>query len=479
MAEATQDRSDSERSRLERAAAAGSEERVVSSFHFDRWFRFDRWIKQYLPKTLFGRALLIIVTPLVLMQAFSAYVFYDRHWDIMTRRLVHSLAGDIAFLIQELEQPITSDQVQALSIRARNHFDLQLFWQPDAILPNQPPPGWLDATADAMEEAMSGKVRRPYVMNTESIYRRIEILIQLPNGVLQVVANKKRLFSSTTYIFLLWMVGSSLVLFAIAIIFMRNQIRPIRRLSIAARAYGLGRDMSDFKPEGATEVRQAASAFLQMKDRISRQLTQRTEMLAGVSHDLRTPLTRMKLQFAMLPKGPELEDLSHDVDEMQRMVEGYLAFARGEGTETPIEVDVATLIADVVNTERRDGSNIILEMPDPGAAVMPVRPDALKRAVANLIQNAKRYAKRIRVAVVRTGEFVDITVDDDGPGIPPEKRADAFRPFVRLEPSRNPAFGGTGLGLTIARDIARGHGGELTLQTAGIGGLRAVVRLPV
>jgi two-component system osmolarity sensor histidine kinase EnvZ len=479
MAEATQDRSERERSELGRAAA-GTEERVASSFHFDRLFRFDRWIKPYLPKTLFGRALLIIVTPLVLMQAFSAYVFYDRHWDIMTRRLTHSLAGDIAFLIQELEQPISAAQVQALSTRARNHFDLELFWQPEAILPNQEaPPGWLDATADAMQEAMNGKVRRPYAMNTESIHRRIEILIQLPDGVLQVVAHKKRLFSSTTYIFLLWMVGSSLVLFAIAIIFMRNQIRPIRRLSIAARAYGLGRDMSDFKPEGATEVRQAASAFLQMKDRINRQLTQRTEMLAGVSHDLRTPLTRMKLQFAMLPKGPELEDLSHDVDEMQRMVEGYLAFARGEGTETPIEVDVANLIAEVVHTERRDGSTITLEMADAGTTVMPARPDALKRAVANLIQNAKRYAKRIRVAVVRAGEFVDITVDDDGPGIPPEKRADAFRPFVRLEPSRNPAFGGTGLGLTIARDIARGHGGELTLQTAGIGGLRAVVRLPV
>lgn len=484
MAEATRDdgmrRKDSDPAGgVDRTAAAGSEERAVSRFRLDRLLRFDRWIKPYLPKTLFGRALLIIVTPLVLMQAFSAYVFYDRHWDIMTRRLVNSLAGDIAFLVQELEQPISVEQVRVLSARARAHFDLELFWQPEAILPNKAPPGWLDATAESMDEAMAGKVRRPYVMNTESIHRRIEILIQLPDGVLQVVAHKKRLFSSSTYIFLLWMIGSSLVLFAIAIIFMRNQIRPIRRLAIAARAYGLGRDVSDFKPEGATEVRQAASAFLQMKDRINRQLTQRTEMLAGVSHDLRTPLTRMKLQLAMLEEGPERKDLSDDVDDMERMIEGYLAFARGEGTESPIETEVSELIADVVTTERRDKTSITLEMPDAGSTIMPVRPDALKRAVANLIQNAKRHAKRIRIAVVRAGEFVEIIVDDDGPGIPPEKRADAFQPFVRLEPSRNPAFGGTGLGLTIARDIARGHGGELTLQTSGMGGLRAVIRLPV
>jgi len=463
----------------ERNAAAGSEERVVSSFHLGRLFKFDRWIRPYLPKTLFGRALLIIVTPLVLMQAFSAYVFYDRHWDIMTRRLVHSLAGDVAFLIQELEPPITSEQVRALSIRARNHFDVELFWQPDAILPNQPSPGWLDATRDAMREAMESKVRRPYVMDTESIHRRIEILIQLPEGVLQVVANKKRLFSSSTYIFLLWMVGSSLVLFAIAIIFMRNQIRPIRRLAVAARAFGLGREIEGFKPEGATEVRQAASAFLQMKDRINRQLTQRTEMLAGVSHDLRTPLTRMKLELAMMADGDARGHLTGDVAEMERMVEGYLAFARGEGTEPPTETDVAELVGEVVRAERRDGARISAELPDAGAADMPVRPNAIRRAVGNLVQNAKRYAGTIHVTVVRAGEFVEITVDDDGPGIPPEKRADAFRPFVRLEKSRNPSFGGTGLGLTIARDIARGHGGELTLQTAPLGGLRAQIRLPV
>jgi two-component system osmolarity sensor histidine kinase EnvZ len=248
---------------------------------------------------------------------------------------------------------------------------------------------------------------------------------------------------------------------------------------VAARAFGLGRDVTGFKPEGATEVRQAASSFLQMKDRINRQLTQRTEMLAGVSHDLRTPLTRMKLQLAMLGGGEEVAELQADVGEMEKMVEGYLAFARGEGTELPVDSDVGELVADVVQSERRDGPPIAFERPDAGAAALPVRPNALKRAVANLLQNAKRYGKRVWITVVRAGDQVEIVVDDDGPGIPEAKRADAFQPFVRLEPSRNPATGGTGLGLTIARDIVRGHGGDLMLEDSPRGGLRAVIRLPV
>ncbi|MDF1794409.1 MAG: ATP-binding protein [Thalassobaculaceae bacterium] len=441
--------------------------------------RAKKRLKRFLPKTLFGRALLIIVTPLVLMQAISAYVFYERHWEIMTRRLVHSLAGDIAFLVEELRPPITEEAVEEMSERSIRHFDIELHWRPEGILPNQPNFSLFDQTQVAMLDAMQTKVHRPYVMNTDTIDRRIEILVQLPSGVLQVIAHKKRLFTSTTYVFLLWMIGSSLVLFAIAIVFMRNQIRPIRRLSIAARAFGLGRDVTGFKPEGATEVRQASAAFLQMRDRINRQLTQRTEMLAGVSHDLRTPLTRMKLELAMLGDNEDTAELKADVTEMERMVEGYLAFARGEGAEVPVEIDVGTLVNDLIANERRGGARVVYEQPDDGTAALPARPDALRRAVANLIQNAARYGSRVNVAVVRAGDTVEIMVDDDGTGIPPEKREEAFQPFKRLEPSRNPETGGTGLGLTISRDIVRGHGGDLTLEGSPLGGLRAVIRLPI
>ncbi len=442
-------------------------------------FKLDRWIKRYLPKTLFGRSLLIIVMPLVLMQAISAYVFYERHWDIMTRRLVHSLAGDVAFLIEELKPPITHEAVAELSLRSANHFDIELSWRPEGILPNRPAPDLFDRVQHAMLDAMDSKVRRPFVMDTESIDRRIEVLVQLPSGVLQVIAHQKRLFTSTTYIFLLWMVGSSLVLFAIAIVFMRNQIRPIRRLAIAARAFGLGRDDTGFKPEGATEVRQASAAFLQMKERLNRQLTQRTEMLAGVSHDLRTPLTRMKLQLAMFGDDEDTAELKTDVVEMERMVEGYLAFARGEGAESPVDCDIGMLMGEVVQNERRGNTKIIYDQPDDGAAVLPVSPNALKRALANLIQNAQRYGSLVRVTVVRAADAVEITIDDDGIGIPEAEREIAFQPFMRLEPSRNPATGGTGLGLTISRDIVHSHGGDLVLDDAPIGGLRAVIRLPV
>ncbi|WPZ36681.1 ATP-binding protein [Thalassobaculum sp. OXR-137] len=436
-------------------------------------------LKRYLPKTLFGRALLIIVTPVVLMQLISAYVFYERHWEIMTRRLVHSLAGDIAFLIEELRPPVSQDWVAELSERASRHFDIELRWQPEGILPNQPIYSVFDQTQEAMKDAMETKVHRPYIMNTETIDRRIEILVQLPSGVLQVLAHKKRLFTSTTYVFLLWMFGSSLVLFAIAIVFMRNQIRPIRRLAIAARAFGLGREVTGFKPEGATEVRQASAAFLQMRDRINRQLSQRTEMLAGVSHDLRTPLTRMKLELAMLGDNDDTAELKADVNEMERMVEGYLAFARGEGAEVPVEIDIGTLVNDLIANERRGGTRIVYEQPDDGQAVLPARPDALRRAVANLVQNAARYGTRVNVAVVRTGDMIEITVDDDGTGIPEDRREEAFQPFKRLEPSRNLETGGTGLGLTISRDIVRSHGGDLTLEDSPLGGLRAVIRLPI
>ncbi len=436
-------------------------------------------LKRYLPKTLFGRALLIIVTPLVLMQVISTYVFYERHWEIMTRRLVHSLAGDIAFLIEELRPPISQEWVAELSERADRHFDIELHWQPEGILPNQPTISVFDQTQVAMKDAMETKVHRPYVMNTDFVDRRIEILVQLPSGVLQVLAHKKRLFTSTTYVFMLWMIGSSLVLFAIAIVFMRNQIRPIRRLAIAARAFGLGRDVTGFKPEGATEVRQASAAFLQMRDRINRQLSQRTEMLAGVSHDLRTPLTRMKLELAMLGDNEDVAELKADVTEMERMVEGYLAFARGEGAEVPVEIDVGTLVNDLIANERRGGTRIVYEQPDDGEAVLPARPDALRRAVANLVQNAARYGSRVNVTVVRAGDTIEITVDDDGTGIPEDRREEAFQPFKRLEPSRNQETGGTGLGLTISRDIVRSHGGDLTLEDSPLGGLRAVVRLPI
>jgi two-component system, OmpR family, osmolarity sensor histidine kinase EnvZ len=436
-------------------------------------------LKRYMPKTLFGRAIAIIITPLIMMHAISTFVFYDRHWDTMTRRLANNLAGDIAMLVERLPRPVTEDAVAQLDSRAQRHLDIALSWRPGAVVA----PGsdeWLwDRVVPKLADALNDLVRKPFAIDTQSIDRRVRIDVQLADGVLEVITHQKRLYSSTVYIFLMWMVGSSLVLFAVAIVFLRNQIRPIRRLAFAARRFGLGREVPAFRLEGASEVRQAAAAFQQMQERIRRQIGQRTAMLAGVSHDLRTPLTRMKLQLAMLRDSPDIRALRDDVTDMERMIEGYLAFARGEGTEVPVPSDLGSLIEDVVEAARRGGTRVELTRPQGAGPVIELRPQALKRALDNLVGNAKRYADRVQVTLKPTREAVDVLVDDDGTGIPAAMREEVFKAFFRLEASRNPETGGTGLGLTIARDIARGHGGDVTLEDSPLGGLRARLRLPV
>ncbi len=434
-----------------------------------------KFLNKVLPRSLLGRSLLIIVTPLILLQVVSTWVFYESHWDTVTRRLAATVAGDIAAVTAHMQDAAPADYPRVFAVAARTQ-QLQIAFAPGARLPGDPVVRRSLVDVKLATE-LDKLVGQPFLIDTRSQEKVVEIHVQLADGVLQVSLPRRRLFSSTTYVFILWMVGTSLILFAVATLFMRDQVRPIRRLAAAAENFGKGRDVPDFKPEGAAEVRQAAAAFNLMRDRITRQITQRTEMLAGVSHDLRTPLTRMKLQLALLGDGPDAADLKADVAEMEKMVDGYLAFARGEGAEQPVPTDLAQLLGDVVNGAVRDGAAIELEAP--AGLMVALRPDAFRRCLANLIANAQRYADRIAVAARRSGQTVEITVDDDGPGIPADRREEAFKPFFRLEGSRNPATGGIGLGLTIARDVARGHGGDLVLETSPLGGLRALVRLPV
>jgi two-component system osmolarity sensor histidine kinase EnvZ len=339
-----------------------------------------------------------------------------------------------------------------------------------------PPPGGGSLLEEQLMQAMQGRVDLPYRIDAQRDPRSIEIDVQLPVGVLAVAVPSKRLFSPTTYIFVMWMVGSSLVLLAVATIFLRNQVKSLRRLSAAADGFGKGHEVPFFKVEGALEVRQAAIAFLKMRDRIQRQIRQRTQMLAGVSHDLRTPLTRMKLALELLRDDPAARELKSDVAEMERMVHGYLDFARGEGTEAPVETDISLLLEDIAAAVRRQGASLSLAVP--AECVMPVRPNALRRCLGNLIGNACRHSSHVWLTGVAIADGIDILVDDNGPGIRPSDRDRAFRAFVRLDPSRNPSTGGVGLGLTIARDVARSHGGEITLENSPQGGLRARVHLP-
>ncbi|MDB5364019.1 MAG: ATPase [Rhodospirillales bacterium] len=433
-------------------------------------------LKRILPRSLFGRSVLILITPLILVQAVATWVFYDRLWDTVVRRLAGAAAGDIALTI-DARSFADGRQAQLFELaHGSTEFSFQML--PGAQLPDQAPAPSGSLTEHHLTNALAERVGRPFQIDEKSQADQhvIDIAIQLPDGVLDVAVPRSRVLIGAPYIFILWMVGTALITFALATRFLRNQVRSLRRLANAAEAFGKGRDVPNFKPEGATEVRQAAAAFLIMRERLQRQISQRTEMLAGVSHDLRTPLTRMKLELELLGDAEEVQGLRGDVAEMQQMIEGYLAFARGEGNEQPTVVDLMEFLQEAVATSRRGGTEISLI--GPKELHVPIRRDALRRCLMNLIDNANRYGGHVWLTVVPTQSGVEMMIDDDGPGIPEALREAVFRPFFRLESSRNQATGGIGLGLTIARDIMLSHGGDLKLETSPQGGLRARLILP-
>jgi two-component system osmolarity sensor histidine kinase EnvZ len=430
-------------------------------------------IKRFLPRTLEGRTILILAVPVVIAQLITVYIFFERHFSAVSVELSRSVAGDVAMLIGATEGNPSGRA--RLFVDAGETLDLSVAFEEGAVLPATAAKHWNPLIEPILATALEEKVSRPFTIGAYGDDNWVEIRVQLPDGVLDVRSPQRRLFSYTAFVFIAWVVGASLILLWIAVIFMRNQVRPIRRLALAAENFGKGRDTMRLKPAGALEVRQAAAAFITMRDRIRRQIAQRTEMLAGVSHDLRTPLTRMKLQLALLSDGEENEGLRADVVEMETMIDAYLAFARGEGGETPQRTDMVQLLRDVV-----DGlpgrENVVLEPAD--AIELTLRPIAMKRCLGNLIGNALRYGRQVHIGVAWLHRIMTITIDDDGPGIPAESREDVFRPFFRLESSRNIATGGVGLGLSIARDIAHGHGGEISLEDSPMGGLRVVLTLP-
>jgi two-component system osmolarity sensor histidine kinase EnvZ len=432
-------------------------------------------MKRLMPKSLLGRSLLMILIPLVALQAVTFQMFYGSHVDIISRRLTAAIAGEIALTTELMDRFPGQRNHDWLLARAEERLGLDISLEPGAKLENPRRSGILGPMDDDLQLALQDSFKTPFAMDWTSDPRSVLISIQVADGVIHVVAPRKRLYSTTIYIFVPWVAGTALLLFGVAALFMRNQVRGIRRLAGAAEAFGLGRDTPPIRPEGATEVRQAAVAFNRMQDRIRRFLAQRTEMLAGVSHDLRTPLTRLRLALAMLPKDDawrqDVSEMTEDVDDMERMIGGYLSFARGEGIEQAKPIDLSAMLTDVAVAARRGGANIEINVPD--SLTVSLRADAVRRAITNLVDNARRHAGRIMVSAIPRGRSVLVNVDDDGPGIAAEQREDVFRPF------QSGLAGGTGLGLTIARDIVRAHGGDISLEDSPLGGLRARVRLPV
>jgi len=443
----------------------------------DAMGRFNLRFKSIMPKGLYARALLIIIAPMVILQSVVAFVFMERHWNLVTKHLSAAVVADVAALVEVYRSyPQEPDQARLKKI-AQERLGLVLYFLP---LTEMPPPGpkpFFSLLVQALSVELRKQIGRPFWIDTVGRSALVEIRIRLDNAVMRVFAKRSAAYASNSEIFLLWMVGTSLVLLAVAIAFLRNQIRPILRLADAAESFGKGREVPDFRPRGAREVRRAAQAFIEMRQRIERSIEQRTAMLAGVSHDLRTVLTRFKLELALLGDSPEVEALKKDVDEMGRMLEAYLAFARGDTGEQSAPTDMAAFLAEVKADAERNGHRASVNFH--GYPIVTVKPAAFRRCLGNLVSNAARFASTIAISGHRDHRWLTITVDDDGPGIPPAMREEVFKPFLRLDDARNQDQGGTGLGLAIARDIARSHGGDIVLGDSPLGGLRATVRVPV
>ena len=424
---------------------------------------------------------MILVTPVLLIQAFTTFMFFERHWDKMTARLAFAVAGEIAIIADRYEEKTPFERVDPITEYAAKYLDLLVSFKEGAVLEQHDKTyrAWEKIVVNALSYSLDAQVQKPYSIKLSLQNKRVEIDVQLSNGVLHVSSPHRRLFSSSGYIFLLWMIGSSVILLAIAIIFMRNQIRPIRKLAVAAEWYGKGRDVPFVKPSGAREVRAATRAFAKMKERLDRQIQQRTSMLAGVSHDLRTPLTRIKLQTTMMEETDDIHAIKEDLEEMERMINAYLDFARGQGREELVRTDLHEFIDRIVRSIARHNGVVRLDIPE--NLTMMLRPVAFERCLKNLIGNALAYADKVWVVVHKNDDddFIIMTVEDNGPGIPPEQFDDVFKPFYRGESSRNKKTGGVGLGLPIAQDIVHGHGGEISLSKSEKGGLKVRIELPV
>lgn len=445
--------------------------------------RRKSFLKRYIvPGSLLGRSLLILIIPILLIQIITIFVFFDRHWSKMTDRLAFGVAGEIRLMADAIERtPDNPERVELISGHAAKALQILISYNPDEVLKDpqtlQSSGLWQSLVAYTLADQLTANLGRPFRIDADVQEKWFEISVQLGKGVMHVSVPERRVYSASGYIFLIWMFSISMALMMLAILFMRGQIRPIRKLAMAAERFGRGQDSPSFKPEGAHEVRQAAEAFIEMRKRIKRQIEQRTLMLAGVSHDLRTPLTRLKLELSMEGDRPSIREMKRDVEDMERMIAGYLDFVRGEGEEDAVRIDLIPLLRRSAETARRQGKPVDLTAPE--TLEMTLKPLAFQRALDNLIGNAVRYAPALWITAEQEEGSVLIRIEDNGPGIPEALYEEVFKPFTRVDASRNADTGGVGLGLPIAMDIVHGHGGKIRLEKSPHGGLAVLITLPV
>lgn len=431
--------------------------------------------KKYLPKSLYGRASMIIILPIAIMQMAVAFFFFNAHWATVTASLSDSVAADVSLTVELYRQAPSEDRTQRLDTMLRPHMELSVALETGDELPTTTRNSFFSVLDKTLRRSLDNSLKDPFWFDTTRYPNHIDIRVAVDEGVLRFIAARERVFAPTGFVFIFWLLTATVLLTLVSIIFIRNQARPISDLADAADAFGKGQDISDYKPSGASEVRLAGQSFLKMRQRIRRHIEQRTILLAGVSHDLRTPLTRLNLHLAMQDNTKDNKLARKDIKEMETMLDGYLNFARGLEGETSEPVDLASYLKDLVSAAEKPKPKLILNAEGEAS----IKPMTLRRAINNLITNAQKYAKTVQITVDQEDGAFLIHVDDNGPGIPQDQIEDAFKPFSRLDTARNQNVEGVGLGLAIARDIAQSHGGRLILSKSEFGGLRATLRLPV
>ena len=434
--------------------------------------------RRFTPRSLYARALIIIIAPIVILQSVLVFVFMERHWNTVTRRLSAAVTQDISAVLKIMEAyPSKTDEENIIRI-AREQLGLNMAILPPDPLPAPAPKPFFSLLDRTLSTEIGRKIGKPFWIDTVGRSRLVEIRIQLDDKVVQIFARRSQTYASNSHIFIFWMLGTALVLLVIAIIFMRNQIRPIQRLANAAEDFGKGRDHPNFRPTGALEVRRASRAFIQMRSRLQRQIEQRTAMLAGVSHDLRTILTRFKLQLALLGEDKDVADLEQDVKDMQTMLAGYLDFAKGDADEPSADIELPVLYEELIGHAELEDKTASYTFE--GEPTVHVRPTSFKRCLDNIWSNAIKHADTLKITGKHMSGWLVMSIEDDGPGIPKQERENVFRAFYRLDDARNlnADKAGTGLGLSIARDSINSHGGTIELSDSDMGGLKVTLKMP-